>query len=85
MDLKSMFDWLKRLRQRKARQGEKTVLDKYGATHPAEFFAVATECFFEKPKQLQEKHARLYAELKEFYKQDPARWGNEPNITTTGS
>jgi Mlc titration factor MtfA (ptsG expression regulator) len=50
----------------------KTVLDAYGATNPAEFFAVATECFFEKSKQLKKKHPELYAELQAFYQQDPA-------------
>lgn len=49
----------------------KTVLDTYGATNPAEFFAVATECFFEKPVQLKRKHPELYEELKTYYKQDP--------------
>lgn len=48
------------------------VLDEYGATDPAEFFAVATECFFEIPKDLQEVYPRLYEELKRFYQQDPA-------------
>jgi Mlc titration factor MtfA (ptsG expression regulator) len=51
-----------------------TFLDRYGATNPAEFFAVATEYFFEKPKQLQKLHPELYEELKRFYQQDPARW-----------
>jgi Mlc titration factor MtfA (ptsG expression regulator) len=51
----------------------KTVLDTYGATEPAEFFAVATECFFEKPTQMKKKHPELYDELKEYYRQDPAQ------------
>ncbi len=51
----------------------KTVLDTYGATQPAEFFAVATECFFEKPAQMKKKHPELYDELKEYYRQDPAQ------------
>ncbi len=55
-------------------QGGKTVMDSYGASNPAEFFAVATECFFEKPKQLCVKHPDLYAALKQFYRQDPAAW-----------
>jgi Mlc titration factor MtfA (ptsG expression regulator) len=50
-----------------------TILDEYGATSQAEFFAVATECFFEKPKQLQKYHPQLYDELKLFYQQDPAK------------
>ena len=54
-----------------AEDGRETVLDTYGAKNPAEFFAVATECFFEKPVELKERHPALYAELKEFYRQDP--------------
>jgi Mlc titration factor MtfA (ptsG expression regulator) len=51
--------------------GKKSVLDTYGATNPAEFFAVATEAFFEKPVQLKKKHPELYEELKIYYAQDP--------------
>jgi MtfA peptidase len=54
------------------RCGKKSVLDGYGATNPAEFFAVATECFFEKPSQMRKRHPELYEELKEYYRQDPA-------------
>jgi Mlc titration factor MtfA (ptsG expression regulator) len=50
------------------------VLDEYGATNPAEFFAVATESFFETPRDLRQVYPRLYAELKKFYQQDPASW-----------
>jgi MtfA peptidase len=52
--------------------GRHTVLDDYGASNPAEFFAVATECFFEKPRVLKKRHPDLYEELKNFYRQDPA-------------
>lgn len=55
-----------------AEDGLSTVLDEYGATNPAEFFAAATECFFEKPVQLKRKHPELYEELKLYYQQDPA-------------
>jgi len=48
-----------------------TLLDKYGSTNEAEFFACVTECFFEKPKKLREKHRDLYDVLREYYKQDP--------------
>lgn len=54
--------------------GRKTLLDEYGATNPAEFFAVATEYFFEKPLQLKRRHPALYEELAEYYGQDPASW-----------
>ena len=53
---------------------KKSVMDNYGATNPAEFFAVATETFFEKPRQLKKKEPDLYAELKDFYKVDPIEW-----------
>jgi len=52
----------------------KTVISKYGATNPAEFFAVATESFFEKPKQMKKRHPELYDELKDYYKLDPLEW-----------
>ena len=48
------------------------LLDAYAATNPAEFFAVATECFFEKPGALERRHPALYAELCRFYRRDPA-------------
>jgi Mlc titration factor MtfA (ptsG expression regulator) len=54
------------------RAGRKTVLSKYGATNPAEFFAVSAEAFFEKPRQLRKKHPELYEQLKTYFKQDPA-------------
>jgi Mlc titration factor MtfA (ptsG expression regulator) len=62
--------------QRDAAHGRTTVLDPYGAESPAEFFAVATECFFEKPRQLKERHPKLYEELARFYRQDPDSWRN---------
>ena len=49
-------------------------MSKYGATNPAEFFAVATETFFEKPKQMNKKHPELYDELRNYYKLNPIEW-----------
>ncbi len=49
-------------------------MDKYWATNPAEFFAVATECFFEKPVQLKRKHPELYEEFMIYYQQDPTKF-----------
>ncbi len=63
--------------QRQVSRNSVTILDKYGAVNPAEFFAVATEYFFEKPKQLHRLHSELYEELKRFYQQDPAGWKKE--------
>jgi MtfA peptidase len=48
------------------------VLRAYGATNEAEFFAVATEAFFEKPRAMKQKHPELYAELSRYYRLDPA-------------
>jgi Mlc titration factor MtfA (ptsG expression regulator) len=63
-------------------QGGNTVMDGYGATSPEEFFAVATECFFEKSKQMCERHPGLYAALKQFYRQDPSTWATD--VVTKG-
>jgi Mlc titration factor MtfA (ptsG expression regulator) len=57
---------------RDAEEGRVSVLDQYGATNPAEFFAVATEAFFETPSKLRTQHPQLYAELMLYYQQDPA-------------
>lgn len=54
-----------------------TVMDTYGATNPAEFFAVATETFFEKPHQLAERRPDLYAELRQYYQVDPRDWDTQ--------
>lgn len=62
--------------QKKSEKGKKSVMSSYGATNPAEFFAVATETFFEKPGQLKKKHPELYRELQGFYKVNPIDWGN---------
>ncbi len=51
----------------------RTLIGHYGATNPADFFAVATETFFEKPQQLRPKHPELYQQLQEFYCQPQRR------------
>ena len=53
-------------------QGHPTLLDCYGATSPAEFFAVASEMFFMRPQALEHRHPELYAIFSEFYRQQPA-------------
>jgi len=64
---------LERLRA-DVRRNRRTVLDPYGAEDPVEFFAVATEAFFETPVLLREEHPALYDELRRYYRQDPAGW-----------
>src|SRR2546427_1768605 len=64
--------------RRDAAHDRGSVLDEYGATNKAEFFAVATETFFEKPVQLEREHPELYRQLQQFYRQDPARRAPPP-------
>ncbi len=61
-----------------AARGERTLLDPYGAEDPGEFFAVATEAFFELPAALRAEHPALYDELKRYYRLDPASWPEDP-------
>ena len=72
-------DWVKicsreflRLR-RDVEKGKQTFLDEYGATDEAEFFAVATEQFFDQPLPMIKSAPDLYRVLKEYYRQDPAK------------
>ncbi len=55
-------------------RGEDTALDPYAAEHPAEFFAVASEVFFEDPLLLKEAYPAVYEQLALFYRQNPDRY-----------
>lgn len=63
---------------------EHSVLDHYGASSPAEFFAVATETFFEKPYQLAERHPELFAQFLGYYRVDPREWLTPPEPVQHG-
>lgn len=54
--------------------GRRTLLDHYGATNHAEFFAVASETFFERPREMADEHGELFRLLTTYYKVEPARW-----------
>ena len=56
------------------KHGRPSLIDKYGATSPAEFFAVVTECFFLKPVELEVQHPELYRQLSLYYRQDPGEY-----------
>jgi Mlc titration factor MtfA (ptsG expression regulator) len=60
--------------------GQHGVLDHYGATNPAEFFAVATESFFEQPHALAASHPALYDEFLKYYRADPRQWQAAPIV-----
>ena len=57
-----------------AQHGKPTLLDHYGAESYAEFFAVATECFFTRPHHLSGEHPELFAALCRLFGQDPRGW-----------
>ncbi|MCS6173613.1 M90 family metallopeptidase [Shewanella baltica] len=60
--------------QHSANFGIPSIFNYYGATNPAEFFAVITEVFFEKPEDFYQQHPDLYRELSRFYQLDPINW-----------
>jgi Mlc titration factor MtfA (ptsG expression regulator) len=64
--------------QHAAQTGSASVLDYYGATNPAEFFAVATEAFFEKPWQLGRHRLALFDQMRAYYQVDPRDWRDDP-------
>ena len=55
-----------------SQKGRRTLIDKYGTTNPAEFFAVVTECFFEKGRTMRRKEPELYDLFATYYRQDTA-------------
>ena len=56
----------------RAEHGQRSFLRDYAITNEAEYFAVVSEAFFEKPKQLEEALPEVYAVLRDFYKLDLA-------------
>lgn len=60
--------------RRDLEQGEETVINPRGAENPGEFFAAATEAFFEIPEQMKATHPELYQELSRYYRVDPEEW-----------
>jgi Mlc titration factor MtfA (ptsG expression regulator) len=72
------------LRER-AEQGRRSLLDPYGASDEAEFFAVATEQFFDQPVALRRHHSDLYEVLRSFYRQDPAARARAPRRSETAT
>jgi Mlc titration factor MtfA (ptsG expression regulator) len=55
-------------------RGEPGLIDPYGASEPAEFFAVVSELFFERSAELASLHPQLYEELRRYYAVDPLSW-----------
>lgn len=65
--------WIRLMRNKMAEiANNSSDIRKYGATRDAEFLAVTTEYFFERPLYMKKKHPRLYNALTKIYKQHPA-------------
>ncbi|QSX39761.1 M90 family metallopeptidase [Shewanella cyperi] len=60
--------------RRCAAEGLPSLFDYYGASNPAEFFAVVSEVFFTRAAEFKLLHPALYHELERFYQLDPASW-----------
>ena len=72
MPWRAITPWVDLMRDEATRiERGRSVLRPYAATNEAEFFAVATEAFFERPRALRERHPQLYALMVETYGQDP--------------
>jgi Mlc titration factor MtfA (ptsG expression regulator) len=72
-DFECCAPWFEFVRYKVAQvEKGKTNINRYGATNPAEFFAVSSEYFFERPAMLKKKHPQLYTYLSEFYQQNLA-------------
>lgn len=60
--------------QQAAERGEPSLFDHYGATDPAEFFAVATEVFYEQPMAMASEYPDVFDQLRRYYRVDPRKW-----------
>ena len=59
--------------QQRLERREETALDEYAAEDPAEFFAVLSELFFERPDALSTMYPAVYGQFVLFYRQDPLK------------
>ncbi len=75
--------WLKMMREeiRKIMENDSDI-NPYGATNQAEFYSVASEYFFKRPRLFKRKHPQLYKAMTDIFKQDPAEPEKENTQTT---
>ena len=71
--------------QAQAITGQPSLFSTYGATDPAEFFAVVSEVFFEQPREMAALHPSLYDELRILYRVDPLAWPGMQRPATASS
>ena len=74
--VKREFDVLVEAKER----GRRTLLDHYGATNPAYFFAVASETIFEQPEELEQEHNELFDLLEKYYRVNPTSWQSKKRV-----
>lgn len=81
IDQKYVLPWLDLIHREMERiQARKSKLRSYGATNKQEFFAVASEYFFERPQDLKHHHPKLYQMMSEIFRQNlkeqmlPSAW-----------
>lgn len=68
VEKKYILPWLQLMRKEiELIMKDRSDINPYGATNEAEFFAVVSEYFFERPKLLKEKHPELYQLLSEIF------------------
>jgi len=74
LDKKEIVPWLRLMHQSiQEIMKNKSDINPYGATNEAEFFAVASEYFFERPDLFEKKHPELYTLMEEIFHQDPLK------------
>ena len=57
--------------QQKCDRGKHIGVDCYAASSPAEFFAVLSEVFFERPDVVKHRYPEIYDQFRQYYRQDP--------------
>jgi MtfA peptidase len=82
MDGAAAREWVRLMEKEMGRlRRGRSVIDEYGAEEPAEFLAVAVEAFFESALALRERHAEVYALLRDYFGQDPAAWDDTRGLS----
>ena len=71
LDRQAIGPWIDLVRRKMAEiESGRSDINRYALTNEAEFFAVTSEYFFERPRTMQRKHPALYAALERVFNQD---------------
>ena len=69
--LDALYAQFERFRFADFKKNPKPGIDRYGATNPAEFLAVLSEVFFERPQDLYDAYPHIYQLFTDFFRQNP--------------